>query len=218
MTSSLDRRTAAAAWRDAATAMAVNAFTWLYDTDQPVGALQQHHSTEILRTPERRVEVTPVGYDGLPVLVVTVADPVYPNPGNWDCTNPLDGHTERLWWERILDRVGRYFDTSVCAYWNWQNRGTGAHLIIGSLALHRPASPALRATVSRYQAGCPDHPAVRGEPGAPCRGVFCDCGWYQRGHALLCPPARLHYTQPVGSSPAAADQNTGPNTDQEEGQ
>lgn len=170
---------------DAAAALLAAAFEWLYDTPQPEGALMQHLGIDIHRDPVRRVTVVPQGFGGLPVLVVNVTHPeMRVTRAGRELVNPLD-RTEREWWTGYADVMGRRWDSKVSLWWNWVTVA-GTPGITGSLQLSRAASPSLLAAVARYMAGCREHPWTSASSGAS--GVFCRCGWFDRGHDLVVRP------------------------------
>jgi hypothetical protein len=143
---------------------------WLYEVEQPEGALLQHHGVS-LAAPEanRRLSFVPAGFGGGVVAAVDVALIGWKQLRKYKvATNPLEpGELADL--SAMLNALG----AEVVRTWNGHPGTTG------SLALHQPAHPSLRAAVDRYRAGCPDHPA---------KHVFCECGWYQAGRRLLIEP------------------------------
>ncbi|MDX3358046.1 hypothetical protein PV703_33125, partial [Streptomyces sp. ME01-24h] len=132
---------------------------WLYETEQPGNAHQQHHGI-VLGLPEenRRYGFCPVGARRLPVVSVNVARVDWIDNGPNDAKtpgNPLGpGELEALAAE--LEQRGFPIDDT----WN------GHPGITGSVGIGRPAHPTLVAAVDRYLAGCLLHPR---------RSVFCDC-------------------------------------------
>lgn len=149
---------------EASTVMAA-ALEWLYDVEQPDGAMPALHgySTTV---GGRRVRVVQVGALDLPVIVVEVAHPFYQNG---TATNRL-GAGEMARWVELLAGLG----AEVRETWN------GDGYITGSVGLSRPAHPSLLAGGRRYCAGCPEHGSV-----------FCSdqgCTWLGDGHALAVKP------------------------------
>jgi hypothetical protein len=144
---------------------------WLYDTEQPDGALLRTGGP-ILRTDDNRtLGFAPVSALLRPVVILDVTKVEWIDRGPYDLKEPANplapGELEALA-ERI---VALGFDIS--GTWN------GHPGITGSVGLKRPAHPSLLAAVELYRAGCPEHPQ---------RSVFCDCGWYAAGHALITQP------------------------------
>jgi hypothetical protein len=144
---------------------------WLYDTEQPVGAIL-HHSGVILRSADNRTfGFVPSGARQRPVVVVDVTKVEWIDRGPYEFkepANPLEpGELEAL--AEQISALGFEVDGT----WN------GHPGIAGSIGLKRTANPSLLAAVDVYLAGCQEHPN---------RSVFCDCGWYSAGRALVVPP------------------------------
>ncbi|MER7707174.1 hypothetical protein ABTX81_30275 [Kitasatospora sp. NPDC097605] len=141
---------------------------WLYDTEQPDGAILQHHGAHLGTHGNRRYSVTPTGAVDLPVLVVDIADPDFDFQRQAPRNVLAPGELAVL--AAALTRLGAEVRTT----WN----GTG---ITGSVGLRRPAHPTLVAAVDRYRARCPTH-----------HSVFCGreqaCTWYATGNALITRP------------------------------
>jgi hypothetical protein len=151
--------------------------TWLYETEQPEGAIMQHHGATMW-APEinRSVQLCPVAWSGLPVIVVEVARTVRRWP---DASLASDRHYEiangytagEL--ERIVGLV-QDLGRGVADFWNG-HPGCAS----GSIALTDKAGPSA-GPVHRYLAHCPTHDTV-----------FCGhkgCTWYRDGRALVVPP------------------------------
>ncbi|MFJ2780216.1 hypothetical protein [Kitasatospora sp. NPDC087315] len=139
---------------------------WLYDTEQPDGAILQHHGTTLGTHDNRHYTVTPTGAMNLPVFVVDIVDMDFdfersePGPRNVLAAGELAALADTL----------AAFGAEVRTTWN----GTG---VTGSIGLRRPAHPTLTAAVDRYHARCPTH-----------HNVFCSdqgCTWYTDGHVLI---------------------------------
>jgi hypothetical protein len=155
---------------------------WLYDTGQPDGAILQHHgSTLPFGEANRWFGFVPAGAANLPVVHINVGKVEWTDEGP---INPLEpGELEAL-----ADEITA-LGFEVSHTWN------GHPAVTGSVGLKRAAHPTLLAAVNQYLAGCLEHPKYgRGD-------VFCDCGWYGRGNALVVQPTRAAAV-PV---PAVAD-------------
>jgi len=140
---------------------------WLYDTEQPAGAILQHHGASLPGDGNRRFRFIPAGAQHRVVVIVDVADVQWEERGG-RAANPLrPGELDEL--TGGLAALG----AEVVETWN------GYPGVTGSLALARPAHPTLLAALDRYHRGCPDHPS---------RSVFCDCGWYAAGNTLIVRP------------------------------
>jgi prevent-host-death family protein len=147
--------------------------TWLYETEQPDGAIDQHHGVTSPEVGGRRYRFIPQGDPGIPgpIVVVDVAHPrMLRSP--YRAANPLGGREEVDEVIAALARLGR----EVVDSWNG-NEGN----ITASLALADAAHDSLLAVVRRYGEGCPDHDG----------SVFCHgegCTWFADGHKLLVRP------------------------------
>lgn len=118
---------------------------WLYDTEQPPEAHDEHHGASC-KVGARRLTFVPRGFRGPgAVIVVDVATPLTDGEGN--LLNPL-APDEREALTAALADLGR----SVRDHWNG---GRDAGTL--SIELDAPAHPSLLAAVSRYHAGCPTH-------------------------------------------------------------
>jgi hypothetical protein len=119
----------------------------------------------------RTLSLVPSGWEGHVVIVLEVRDRRYA-PGMFgELLNGLEeGEMDRL--IALLADLGH----NVVEHWNGRPRS-----VTGSVALARPANPALLAAVTRYRAGCPNH-----------HTVFCpaECGWFRNGYAMLNTPER----------------------------
>lgn len=154
---------------------------WLYDTEQPEGAILQSNSGATTVAGNRRFMFGPCGWASRPVVVVDVVHVEWTGDGrDGRPANPLlPGELDDL--TASLAALG----ADVAATWNGHPGTTG------SLGLARLAHPTLLAAAHRYTAGCPDHPN---------RGVFCDCGWYANGYRLI---VRPDWTVSAGPADAA---------------
>jgi hypothetical protein len=133
----------------------VHGIAWLFDMEQPEGAVISPHGLAVSVPDERRtVRFLPRGSHGYPVIVLTHEDPNLPLRLN---------EVESLgqWCQRL--RV------TVRQTWNGHPSSTG------SVELFRSARPSLRQAVERYEEGCPQH--------AP--ALECECSWYTVGRACL---------------------------------
>lgn len=151
---------------------------WLYETEQPPGAIPDHHGYSC-SAGDRRYRFCPAGARSLPVVVVDVRHPRY-DTGKLDrvLLNPLGGAPEMDALVAAIEALG----VVVADRWNGE-----AHHETGSLGLAERAHPTLLAGLRRYRAGCPDH-----------RTVFCggwraskgqeDCTWLRDGSALMVLP------------------------------
>ena len=153
---------------DEAVAVLQAGLAWLYDVDQPAGAITSHHGVSC-RAADRTFNFVPSGAKDLPVIVVNVAAPVWVGTVRHKLTNPLCPG-ELAVWSTLLRTLGH----DVRETWN----GAGE---TGSIGLARRAAPSLLAALSRYRHGCHGHDGHKGT-------VFC-AEWYSEGHAQLVPPA-----------------------------
>lgn len=137
--------------------------TWLYDTDQPDGAILQHHGLSN-GDQHRGYRFIPQGYGARPVVVVDVIEQEWDGTGDsYRCLNSL-GRGEAADLAALIDSFG----VPVASRWNGAPGSVTA-----SIGLELPARPSLVAAVSRYRAGCSIHD-----------DVFCDrdgCTWYRDG-------------------------------------
>lgn len=140
---------------------------WLFDTEQPEGAVQPHHGVVLPAVDNRQFGFIPAGWSRRAIVTVDVAKVRYDGDGM--PTNPLRPDELHDLTEQLAT-----LGADVVETWN------GHPSITGSLALSRPAHPTLLAAVALYRAGCPTHPRV---------GVFCDCGWFAAGDALVARPS-----------------------------
>ena len=168
------------------------AMAWLYDTDQPGGAIMQHHGPGGFRLGDRYYDLTPTGAENLPVISVTVAGAEF-KPGCWrgfggeysDSFHAKSVLVPRGPCEEFLGVVSLAAELGAEVRETWN--GAISHTS-GSIGLAAPARPSLVAAMSRYQAGCPVHGTV-----------FCGwqgstdeeraCTWYADGRRLVVPPA-----------------------------
>lgn len=149
---------------------------WLYDTEQPDGAITQHHGRST-STGDWRLGFCPLGADDLPVVWVEVATPVYRTIGDDRLlTNPLGPHAMK----QISDALAQ-LGHPVTKTWNGES-----HMTTGSCGMRDPAHPTLLAAVQRYHAGCPTHKSLF--CGNPCSDGGQDCPWYRDGEAKLITP------------------------------
>jgi hypothetical protein len=143
---------------------------WLYETEQPEGALLTHHGEGMKGEGNRRFYFIPEGADGPPVVAVEVAEIVYrmDDEGDKVPANPLEP-------DELTDLASALaaLGVEVARTWN------GHPATTGSLGLVQPAHSSLLAAVNLYRAGCPTHPH---------KSVFCGCGWYPEGHAKVVTP------------------------------
>lgn len=144
--------------------------TWLYETEQPAEAIDQHHGAYSPAVDGRICRFIPVGWQQHPVVVVDVAHPVY---DGHEVTNPLGGPAEVAEVVDALAELGRrHLET-----WNGVEGS-----ITASISLVDAAHPSLVAAVHRYFASCPEHGSV-----------FCgtqhDCTWFRDGKRLIVPPS-----------------------------
>jgi hypothetical protein len=145
---------------------------WLYGTEQPDGAIQQHLGISIPDVPANRLYgFCPSGSGALPVVSVQVSRPVFSRPGPYgEIVNGIGLHE--------LDDIRAelaVLDVEVSHTWN------GHPGISGSLGLTVEAHPSLLAAVARYRAGCPNHPGK----------ILCSwdgCPWFGTGDALIVRP------------------------------
>jgi hypothetical protein len=145
---------------------------WLFDTDQPDGAIIQHHGCTSPEVDNRWYRFCPVGHAAATVVIVEVAH------YKWRADRPEPAIEP--------DEMGKLvaaieaLNVRVASTWN------GAGLTSGSVGLVRPAGPSLAAAVKRYHAGCLKHPLPGGHG-----NVFSHdgCAWYEDGRKLLVEPA-----------------------------
>lgn len=143
----------------------MNAIYWLFNWEQPDGAVIQHHGLTASFTTEhgvRTIRAVPRGWSNKPVIVIETR--------TGDCLKP--GEMESL--AQQLTYQGH----RPIHKWN------GDGFTSGSFAIEGAIEPTLLAAVDRYYAGCPTH-----------RSVFCggdDCDWYRTGRALIRAPHGLY--------------------------
>lgn len=140
--------------------------TWLFDTEQPAGAVC-HHLGFSVAPGDRTIGFIPdVRF---PIVTMCLA---YPERDDHDeLTNPLTKHdvTDLA---AFLTRRGRVVRDQ------WNGRGT----MTVSMALAGHVHPTLRDAVERYHQGCPEH-----------KTVFCGredlpCPWFADGNRVLVKP------------------------------
>jgi hypothetical protein len=172
------------------TAVLTAGLTWLYDTEQPDGAILHHSGESLPAEGNRRFSFIPAGGSREAIVVVDVAHVGWVDVDPWTKApaNPL-GPGEL---ERITDALAE-LGARVARTWN------GYPATTGSLALVRPAHPTLLAAVDRYHAGCLEHPGYgRGD-------VFCDCDWYGHGNArVIRLRSRLDHADPAAQRVSGA--------------
>ncbi|MBO0885210.1 MAG: hypothetical protein J2P17_33755 [Mycobacterium sp.] len=142
---------------------------WLFDTEQPAGAVLQHHGLSLPGVANRRFNFCPAGWEGHAIVTVDVVD------AEWKFTSRHEIPTNSLRPGELDDLTVLLNELGVDVLHTWN----GHPGITGSLALGRPAHPSLLAAVNRYLAGCLTHPD---------QGVFCKCGWYAKGYNLAVLP------------------------------
>lgn len=87
---------------------------WLYDTTQPDDAIPDHHGYGI-RVGDRRYRFIGEGANGLPVVVVSVAEPAYDKTHiDWPLLNPIGGELEMEALASALTDLG----WAVREWWN----------------------------------------------------------------------------------------------------
>lgn len=145
---------------------------WLYETEQPDNACQEHHGL-LLRAPttNRLYSFIPANDGRRVVVAVNVATIEWIDNGPNELktpANPLEpGELVAL----AADLRALGFE--VTSTWNGHPQTTG------SVGLARPAHPSLLAAVDRYHAGCLVHPR---------RGAFCDCEAWRAGYDRVVRP------------------------------
>ncbi len=145
---------------------------WLHDTEQPEGAILQHHGVVLEGVGNRRFGFIPSGRADRAIVTVDVAHLTW-EVKTFRITNPL----RRTELTELTAQLAT-LSAEVVGTWNGHPAPTG------SLALARPAHPTLLAAVARYHAGCPTHSA---------KTVLCDCDWYTTGNALIVAPTVHEY-------------------------
>ncbi|MFC8862686.1 hypothetical protein [[Kitasatospora] papulosa] len=148
---------------------------WLYETEQPADAWDQHHGVSLpLPADNRTYSFCPAGYRSLTVVVVNVAKVDWIDNGPNDLKTPANPlKVDEL--DSLADDL-RAHGFEVNDMWN------GHPGITGSVGLARPAHPSLLAAVDRYRAGCLAHPQ---------RSVFCDCDAWRAGFNRIVRPELL---------------------------
>ncbi|MGQ4340356.1 hypothetical protein ACN6LF_005225 [[Kitasatospora] papulosa] len=148
---------------------------WLYETEQPADAWDQHHGVSLpLPADNRTYSFCPAGYRSLTVVVVNVAKVDWIDNGPNDLKTPANPlKVDEL--DSLADDL-RAHGFEVNDMWN------GHPGITGSVGLARPAHPSLLAAVDRYRAGCLAHPQ---------RSVFCDCDAWRAGFTRIVRPELL---------------------------
>lgn len=147
---------------------------WLLRSEQPTGALLQHHGVPIHYRGGRYFSFTPTGAENRACVVLNVSRPRR-NLETMELLNPL-GKYETAGVRAELEKLGATVVRQCAA--NGTEDGTGCEHVTFVLADN--PSPSLHAAVGLYRKGCPHHPAS---------SVFCECGWWQQGDRLLVPPA-----------------------------
>jgi len=142
--------------------------SWMLDTVQVAGALDQHHGVYSPVVAAARIyNFVPVGARRRPVIVYNVAYPVYAHGPLGELINPLAGDEECDWMISILADLG----VKAAECWNGMGK-------TGSIGLAEPAHPSLIAAVDLYMAGCPEC--------APVRNVFCKAhNWFTAGQEKM---------------------------------
>lgn len=137
---------------------------WTWTSEHPDGALMQHHGIYAgnrFLGGRLSLSICPQGFRGAGVVVVcNVADKRYDASHN--LLNP--------WTKDEIDLLRSLVaacGSDVVDEWN----GVGCDT--ASFSPARRASRGVMRLVETYHKGCPKHPEKR---------VFCDCGWYRRGH------------------------------------
>ncbi|MFJ6440241.1 hypothetical protein [Streptomyces sp. NPDC091649] len=146
---------------------------WLYETEQPDNAWQEHHGLLLPEPATNRLYRFIPANDGRRVVVaVDVASIEWIDNGPNELktpANPLEsGELAAL----AADLGALGFE--VTSTWGGHPQTTG------SVGLARTAHPSLLAAVDRYRAGCLDHPQ---------RAVFCDCDAWRAGFDRVVQPA-----------------------------
>lgn len=155
--------------------------TWLYDTEQPDTAHQQHHGITLSLPASNRVYgFCPDGWQRLPVVSVDVGKVEHKLDADGDSipANPLESlELDSL----VVELARRGFEAS--STWN------GHPGVTGSVGLVRAAHPTLTAAVERYRRGCTVHPE---------RSVFCDCeAWRDEGARIIRPAVQTAPSAPA---------------------
>ena len=148
---------------------------WLYETEQPDDAWQEHHGLPLaVPTTNRRYAFIPANDWKRVVVVVDVAKIDWIDNGPNDLqtpANPLEpGELD------ALAAALRAHGCEVTSTWNGHPQTTG------SVGLARTAHPSLLAAFDRYRAGCLAHPQ---------RGLFCDCDAWRAGFNRIVRPELL---------------------------
>lgn len=150
---------------------------WLFETEQPEGAMVSHHGEHLYALGNRTYQFVPRGFDSgrSPVVIVDVTFKKWDksDPYHWRLTNGLEvGEMEAVAADLAALGVG------VVKTWNGRAGGE-----TGSLALEGRAHPALLAAVALEKAGCPQEGSEHRHG-----SVFCGCGWRKPGRALAVGP------------------------------
>lgn len=142
---------------------------WLHHTEQPQGALIDHHGALLPTTIDNRKLRCVPAYNGKALITIDVARLRWIHNG--DQLHPTDqiGPHELDDLAALLDQAGAPIATTLNGY----------PTITGTLVLQRHAHPTLVAAANRYRKGCRAHPA---------KGTLCPCGWYIRGRNRIIPP------------------------------
>ena len=141
---------------------------WLFNTEQPDGAISMHHGETAPEVDNRTYRFCPAGVAAAAVVIVEVPHYKLVMPGYRPEPAIEPGEMGKL--VAAIEAL----DVRVASTWN----GTG--FTTGSVGLVRPAGPSLAAAVRRYHAGCPDHDG----------NVFSHdgCTWFVDGARLLVRP------------------------------
>lgn len=144
---------------------------WLYDVEQPDGAMPSHLGDGAL-VANRRIGFIPRTSRSSPAVVFEVARPCYDDARamNRQLLNPIYAG-EMAGWDLVLRSV----DAHPVESWN------GDGFLSGSVGLAGFAHKSMLAGLRRYHDGCPEHGSV-----------FCghhSCDWLKTGRDLVVAPA-----------------------------
>lgn len=160
--------------RGALAATVAAALSWLYETEQPDGALVTTAGVELpIPGQDRTLRVTPRELTSHPTLTLSV----YPGR-QWACPAAAEAEAEQLL--AVTAELEPSADSPFAA---------ASFVAVG---LYRQAHPTLLHAVREYELDCPDHARPLDRPGnRSC--VRSLCAWWPTGRGLLVEPAVLDH-------------------------
>lgn len=151
---------------------------WLYQVEQPAGAMLSHHGASFTATKHRRITLLARVSDGHPSVHIEAKQAV--RVGTYGVRNPL-GPDELDQWKQVAAEFGFTPHTS------WNGHPTAG----GSFCLHEPPHPSLLAALELHAQGCTNPEHIDSGKG----GALCPCGWWRPGAVLLKNPDIAYSSQ-----------------------